>query len=70
MEVLATACYMEIITECYMYLLYNIINNKPTCARVAAMTSVAQIKINSAFFNAKVNFTIMLHYVIQPWSEK
>ena len=36
--------------------------NKPTCARVAAMTTVAHNKIEQYSFTAKVNFTLLLPY--------
>ena len=36
--------------------------NKPTCAMVAAMTSVAHNKNKQYTFNAKVDFTLLLPY--------
>ena len=36
--------------------------NKPTCARVAAMTTVAHNKSKRHSLNAKVNFSLMLPY--------
>ena len=36
--------------------------NKPTCARVATMTSVAHNKSKQHSFNAKVNFSFLLPY--------
>ena len=38
------------------------IRNKPTCAMVAAMTSVAHNKNKQYTFNAKVDFTLLLPY--------
>ena len=38
------------------------LKNKPTCARVAAMTTVAHNKDKQYSFNAKVNLTLLLPY--------
>ena len=46
--------------NCVIIALYN--KNKPTCARVAAMTSVAHNKIKQHPFNVKVNFFLVLHH--------
>ena len=40
--------------------LFSPAKNKPTCARVAAMTSVANNKNKQYTFNAKVDFTLLL----------
>ena len=38
------------------------VSNKPTCARVAAMTTLAHNTSKQLFANAKVNFSILLPY--------
>jgi hypothetical protein len=41
---------------------FHLDKKKPTCARVAAITTVAHNKNKQYSFDAKVNFTLLLPY--------